>query len=125
MFSDYGPINDYDVNCLFFNGTTFIPSSNHSLKTLLQHINNKEMHLLKTYQYSLSDYERKNKYEKRGWKIIDNTYDKINMGFFEIQRLYSSKEFQCISINNTINQLDDDIKTETVDENIQKIDKYI
>ena len=67
----------------------------------------------------------KNKYEKRGWKIIDNTYDKINMGFFEIQRLYSSKEFQCISINNTINQLDDDIKTETVDENIQKIDKYI
>ena len=121
VFKDYCPVNDYDVNCLLFNGSSFLPSNNQSLKILLQHINNKEMYMLKTYQYSLSDDRKKNKFEKNNWKIMKNNYIEKTMGFFNVDDLYTSnnplinvsvlnektkmEEFKYMKINEPMTQL--------------------
>jgi len=60
------PVNDYDVNCLLFNGYNFSSFDNQSYKSILIHIYTKEMQMLDSYKNTHVNNARKNKFKKSG-----------------------------------------------------------
>ena len=84
------PVDDYDVNCVTFDGKKFnIGKGGISRKLVLENISKKEMLKLFTFKNTQSDKLRENKFRENGWQIKNINIDN-KLGFFNFSDVYNS-----------------------------------
>jgi len=87
VLSDQYPVNDYDVNCLAFNGK-FVAKKCIPINSILENISKKQMKKLSSFEDTTLNKYRDSKFRASGWTILKDDIKSETLGFFTLDYIY-------------------------------------